>query len=197
MFRPSLVLSTAAILVIGAPAARAGDDAMLAQNLFGAAIRAKSHLCLTRAYDARHLAAHPDQRVSAMRILVTRETMAEYGGAERYRFRLSARIAGKAGTFESSGECAASGDARHALVCGVDCDGGGVTLAPHSAVQPVSATVDHLRIWRPGAEPEEAAAHEQAISGRRDRDFRLDRAPIEDCAELLPANERPQQLSLR
>ncbi|MCC0003100.1 MAG: hypothetical protein H6871_09090 [Methylobacteriaceae bacterium] len=196
MFRPSLVFSSAALILAGATAAPAANDAALAKNLFGAAPGALARACFTRQYDARHMAAHRGQRVSAMKVLVTRETMPEYRGAERYRFRLSASLAGKSGLFESSGECTASSDG--ALVCGVECDGGQIVFAPRPATQSVRATVEYLRIWRLNAQPEEGAEQDLSISGGEDKLFRLDRAPSEACRRLLPEQEqRPQVSSLR
>src|ERR1700712_297085 len=50
------------------------QDAAFMQRVFAAAPgKDKTYACFTRVYDAPHLAAHPKQKVSAMKLLVTSE----------------------------------------------------------------------------------------------------------------------------
>ena len=46
-------------------------------RMFGGPLGAKTHACFVRRYDAGHLAQHPKQKVSAMKLLVTAEEAPE------------------------------------------------------------------------------------------------------------------------
>ena len=68
----------------------------------------------------------PLQKVSAMKLLLTAETVPEFDGPD-YSFRLGVRYRNKAGVFDSSGACSlsgmtADGDNEVRLSCNVDCD---------------------------------------------------------------------------
>ena len=83
--------------------------------------------CWSRAYDARHLAAHPDQRVAAISLAVTFMAETEIN-PEQYVFRLEADM--RDGTHgEAVGPCMADGKQ---MWCGVECDGGGVYVSSRS-----------------------------------------------------------------
>jgi hypothetical protein len=80
-----------------------------------------------RRYDANHLAQHPKQKVSAMKLLVTAEN-APQEKTTGYSFRLGIKYRHRAGNFDSSGFCGhvvtedASDEIRFG--CGVDREGG-------------------------------------------------------------------------
>jgi intracellular sulfur oxidation DsrE/DsrF family protein len=94
----------------------------------------KSWACFVRRYDADHLARHPLQKVSAMKLLVSVEYPPE-DKAYRYCFRLGLKYRDRKVTYDSAGDCGhvMSEDTGNEvrLGCGIDCDGGGlgVTLA--------------------------------------------------------------------
>ena len=64
----------------------------------------KAYACFVRRYDPEHLARHPQQKVAAMKLLVT-------GGnghgrqAAHYSFRLGFKFRRRSGNFDSSGAC--------------------------------------------------------------------------------------------
>jgi hypothetical protein len=98
-------------------------------RMFAGPLGQKTYACFVRRYDASHLAQHPKQKVSAMKLLVTAEDAPE-DKTVNYSFRLGFKYRHRAGNFDSSGYCShivaenTGGEIR--LGCGVDCEGGGI-----------------------------------------------------------------------
>jgi hypothetical protein len=168
----------------------AAEKSAFAARLFAAPAAAvtapqkPAYACFTRRYDSVHLARLPRQKVTAMRLLVSVEPGAE-GEGPSHMFRMDVSLRNKSGRYESGGACGISeAELGPALTfgCGVDCDGGGIAveIARDDAVL---VKTERVRIWRPGSEePNEDAA---SVGGGEDRIFRLDRAPLADCATLI------------
>ena len=101
-------------------------------RMFDGPLSQKTYACFVRRYDASHLAQHPKQKVSAMKLLVTAEEASEENTVN-YSFRLGFKYRHRAGNFDSSGYCShivaenSGGEIR--LGCGVDCEGGGIEVA--------------------------------------------------------------------
>jgi hypothetical protein len=122
------------------------------KRLFGKPIgKDKAYACFVRRYDPGHLAHHPSQKVSAMKLLVSVEYPPE-DKTYRYSFRLGVKYRGRKVDYDSAGDCGHvmnedTGNEMR-LGCGIDCDGGGlgVTLAKDDK----SATVEleRIRIWQ-------------------------------------------------
>ena len=72
--------------------------------MFGGPLSQKTYACFVRRYDASHLAQHPKQKVSAMKLLVTAEDAPE-DKTVNYSFRLGFKYRHRAGNFDSSGYC--------------------------------------------------------------------------------------------
>jgi hypothetical protein len=174
-------------------AANAADDAekfpnrLFAENF---APQGKSYACFTRRYDAAHLAKHTLQKVSAMTLLVTAEKVPEYPNPD-YSFRLGIKFRDRPGAFDSSGFCGhpeafdVSADKLH-LGCGVDCDGGGISIEMANADKSTLIRLESIRIWRNNKPEEEPFALE---GGADDRVFRLDRASLEECKSLVARSQ--------
>ena len=98
-------------------------------RMFGGPLRQKTYACFVRRYDANHLAQHPKQKVSAMKLLVTAEIPQEEPNTVNCSFRAGFQYRNRPGKFDSSGHIVAedTGDEIR-LGCGVDCDGGGITM---------------------------------------------------------------------
>ncbi|ANV99903.1 hypothetical protein LMTR13_06665 [Bradyrhizobium icense] len=60
----------------------------------------KTYACFVRRYDANHLAQHPKQKVSTMKLLVTAEDAPE-DKTVNYSFRLGFKYRHRAGNFDS------------------------------------------------------------------------------------------------
>jgi hypothetical protein len=168
-----------------------------AQRMFAGSVdkKKKTYACFTRVYDADHLAKHPLQKVSAMKLLV--ETENDLDTPYSYAFRLGLRYRNRSGDFDSSGACGrarlsdGSGDPR--IGCSVDCDGGGVEVGLTADNKAAMLRVDHVRIWR-GKDPDEEASY-SLVGGADDRVFRLDRTSLSECASLV--TERKELAALR
>jgi len=73
-------------------------------RMFGGPLSQKTYACFVGRYDASHLAQHPKQKVSAMKLLVTAENAPE-DKTVSYSFRLGFKYRHRAGDFDSSGYC--------------------------------------------------------------------------------------------
>ena len=102
------------------------------KRMFAGPIGQKTYACFVRRYDASHLAQHPKQKVSAMKLLVTAENPPEEK-TTNYSFRLGVKYRHRAGNFDSSGYCShvVAEDTGNEIRfgCGVDCEGGGIDVA--------------------------------------------------------------------
>lgn len=151
----------------------------------------KAYACFVRRYDPDHLARHPRQKVSAMKLLMTAEIPPEEQ-TTNYSFRLGLKYRHKSGDFDSSGSC------RHVLVddtsrelrlgCGVDCDGGGIQVAMSKDDNSAIVQLERIRIWRHNK-------HESLVAGVDDKSFGLDRTDIRECASLV--SDRKELAALR
>lgn len=193
----SLGLFAAMVMLIAAPLrAEEQADTGFAKRFFaGNAGQPKAYACFTRRYDAAHMAEHPQQKVTVMRLLITSEKMPDDQYLD-YSFRLGVNFRDLPGDFDSSGECghAAAIRALHPdtdlpvttgidFNCSVDCDGGGiaVTLANNDASMIVK--LDRITIWK-GNSPDENA--KQGLQGGADdKVFRLDRTGLNECTPLV------------
>src|SRR6202043_3507061 len=104
--RATLVAATL-IAALAAAVARAEDpkqDGFAAHLFAGELADPKTYACFVRDYDADHLARHPLQQVSAMKLLVTAEKVPE-DPALNYSFRLGVKFRDRPGDFDSSGDC--------------------------------------------------------------------------------------------
>jgi hypothetical protein len=143
-----------------------------------------------RRYDAEHLAQHPKQKVAAMKLLVAAEIPE---GEQRlgYSFHVGVKFRHRAGDFESSGYCnhAIAEDDGHEIrfVCGVDCDGGGINVAPSKDDKSAIVRLERVRIWN-GKKPDEDDDL-WLTSGADDKIFRLDRVEAQECASLVTDRE--------
>jgi hypothetical protein len=165
------------------------QDAAYTQRLFAAAPGkdAKTYACFVRTYDPAHLAAHPKQKVAAMKLLVTSEYMID-DSRQHFSFRLGLKYRHRTGNFDSSGDCAhasisegTKGQPR--VSCSVDCDGGGISFGLTPDNKSAMLYVERVRIWR-GKDPDEEASS-SLVGGADDRVFRLDRTTLANCAALV------------
>jgi len=191
MQRLIAVLAMLAVMAAGSAGARAaeGDDgAAYAKKLFAGNVgkQDKNYACFVRRYDAAHLAKHSLQKVSAMTLLITAEKVAE-DKALNYSFRLGVKFRHRPGKFDSSGDCGhpsafeESADKVH-IGCGVDCDGGGISVELAHADKSTLIRLERIRIWR-NNKPEEEGL--DLSGGADDKVFRLDRANLNECRSLI------------
>jgi hypothetical protein len=130
--------------------------------------------CFARVYDKAHLAKHPDQRITAVKLHIHRPPP-EYSSNGFYWFLVQFRVRGRDETLHSGGGCheEASG-----LKCWVDCDGGGVNVAAHG---------DHVMMYLQAITVTTCGDKEEELTGGKDdRVFRLDRADQRVCRGMKP-----------
>jgi hypothetical protein len=185
-----LLAACAAAPVLTGPAV--ADDAQQDETSFAKRVfadnldKATQYACFSRHYDAQHLAQHPLQKVSVMRLLVSAERDPE-DKTLKYSFRLGVNFRNRPGDFDSSGDCAhlTGDDAAKQKIdfgCGVDCDGGGININLAQDNASVIVKLESIRIWKGKDYDEDAATSLQA--GADDKVFRLDRTNMNDCASL-------------
>ena len=187
----------AATSLAGNPAvADDGPDITFAKRMFaGSAPKPKGYACFIRRYDAAHMAQHPLQKVTVMKLLITAEMVPDDKVLE-YSFRLGVNFRDRPGDFNSSGDCGHAAvtkvpdnaeteiPAGVDIACGVDCDGGGVTVSlANNDASLIVKPIDRIRIWK-GKNPDESAAT-ALNAGADDKVFRLDRTKLDECTPLV------------
>jgi hypothetical protein len=194
--------SVAAVaFVIGAHACRAQEGVDKAKitafdgKMFGGPLGQKTYACFVRRYDGSHLAQHPKQKVSAMKLLMTAEDAPE-DNTFNYSFRLGFKYRHRAGNFDSSGYCnhivAENTGGEIRLGCGVDCEGGGINVAMKDDKSAL-IRLERIRIWERN-KPDDDASND-LVAGDDDKIFRVDRTDLHECAELV--TDRKELAALR
>jgi hypothetical protein len=184
-------LAVAAAMLTGVGGSHADDNidsakaAAFDKRIFAGPLAEKTHACFVRRYDANHMAQHPQQKVSAMTLLVAAENVAEEKTAG-YSFRLGIKYRHRTGNFDSSGFCShvvtdAASDIRFG--CGVDCEGGGINVALWKDDKSAIIRLERIRIWNRNKPDQEA--EDVLVAGADDKIFRVDRTDAEECAELV------------
>lgn len=197
----SACLAAAIALVVGAHASHAQDGVDKAKTaafdtkMFAGPLGQKTYACFGRRYDATHLAQHPKQKVSAMMLLVTAEDAPE-DKTVNYSFRLGFKYRHRTGNFDSSGFCShivaenTGGEIR--LGCGVDCEGGGIEVAMKDEKSAL-IRLERIRIWERNKADDDAS--NDLVAGADDKIFRVDRADLHECSELV--TDRKELAALR
>ncbi len=204
MRKTPILLSACLVLlaapIFGAHADEGGHRATFSKRLFATQSRDhKTFACFVRRYDASHLAHHPRQKVSAMKLLVLVDNLPEPTGFS-YAFRLGVKFRNQPGDFVTSGDCGRPsadvvGESLH-IHCSVDCDGGGVTVSLADGDKSVLVKPNETRVYpadRPGqANADDDPDHDGRVTlegGADDRVFRLDRTDIETCKSLAAGDD--------
>ena len=99
-------IAAAIASVVGANACHAQEGVDKAKatafdaRMLGGPLGQKTYACFVRRYDASHLAQHPKQKVSAMKLLVTAEDAPE-DKTVNYSFRLGAALTARTAASKS------------------------------------------------------------------------------------------------
>lgn len=201
LFAFTLAASTAVATLTGIGSGHAQDvidkakAAAFDNRVFAAPLGQKTYACFVRRYDANHLAQHPRQKVSAMKLLVTAENPPEEK-ITNYSFRIGVKYRHRPGNFDSSGFCShvLTEDNGHEIRfgCGVDCEGGGINVAMKDDKSAL-IRLERIRIWERN-KPDDDASND-LVAGADDKIFRVDRAELSECAELV--TDRKELAALR
>ena len=183
-----------AVAAVGG-AARADETAnadAFAKRLFGrdVAAKGKTYACFTRRYDATHLRQHPQQKTTAMKLLVSAE-MASDDKLTNYSFTLGVTFRDRKGHFDTMGSCGhpnaeQEGGDKLVLGCGVDCDGGGLQIEMANGDKAVIVRIDRVAIWNNDRPDDERDSFEAGVD---DKAFRLDRVAMDECKSLMPKDD--------
>lgn len=176
-------------------------DLDFAKRMFAGSVpNPKAYACFVRRYDAAHMAQHPLQKVSVMKLLISTEKDPDFASFQ-YAFRLGVNFRDRRGDFDSSGNCGHAPTVKDPadaemppedrvtlpagidFACDVDCDGGGISVSLANNDNAVIVKLDHIRIWKGNDPDSEAAGALEA--GADDKVFRLDRTSLNDCASLV------------
>jgi hypothetical protein len=163
-------------------------DGDAAKRLFGRDPgEGKGYACFVRKYDADHLARHPQQKVSAMKLLVSAQKVPEDQRLS-YSFRMAVKFRHQTAKFASAGACrhievSADGRGTVSLACSIECDGGGLSVEMADQAKSVLVKLERLRIWRSDKPDDDESRDLEA--GADDHVFRLDRARLADCKSLI------------
>jgi hypothetical protein len=184
-----LIAACAALSALAEPATadEQQDETAFAKRVFADNLdKGTEYACFSRHYDAPHMAQHPLQKVTVMKLLLSAERDPE-DKKLAYSFRLGVNFRNRPGDFDSSGDCAhlTGDDAAKEKIdfgCGVDCDGGGININLAQDSASVILKLESIRIWKGKDYDEDAATSLNA--GADDKIFRLDRTNINDCAAL-------------
>ena len=133
--------------------------------------------CFTRSYDRAHLARHPDQLVTAVKLHVYRPPR---GITSKYWFLAKFDLRGRDETLRTSGICDETAKGLH---CFVECDGGEVDVVPreHDALM----YLDRINVAKCGQDYVNEGGQE-LTGGKDDREFRLYRVDNAPCAGMTP-----------
>jgi len=141
--------------------------------------------CWKRSYDAAHLRAHPEQKVTQMLFLLRVAGYDAKGGYVfrdpdhiAYNFAIAVKRRDDRRRLDANGDCGGEAQAR----CAVDCDGGGVVIA-----KPESGEGLMIRIDKDGVgfgNDCDTKRGTFVYPGADDKVFRLEPAPQKACDAL-------------
>lgn len=163
-------------------------DNTFANKLYAADVtrQKKTFACFVRDYDRDHLAKHPAQKVSAMKLLVTAEQVPEDENIN-HSFSIGVKFRNRPENFWSGGGCghakvSESENGKEHLDCNVECDGGGVDVELSADAKATIVRVGSVRIWNLKKLDDD---DHYLDGGADDRVFRLDRAPLDMCKSMV------------
>jgi len=162
-------------------------------RVFAGPIGNKAFACFVRRYDADHLAQHPKQRISAIKLLVTAENHA--GEETSYAYKAGFQLRNKPGNFDGGSHCGhmvdEEGNKDIRFTCDVDCGGGGLDIAMSNDNKSAIVHLDVIGVWdrkHPKRKPL------TLDGGADDKLLRVDRVDTSECAELMGGNKTAASL---
>jgi hypothetical protein len=132
--------------------------------------------CFARVYDKAHLAKHPDQLVTAVKLHIKK-----WKDEKSFEFALKVKVRGRNETLHTGGSCHKG---ESGLSCSVECDGGGINVVPRA--DHAMMYVERIRMAR--CDSDYVDSGEDLSGGKDDRVFRLNRVGERECAETSREN---------
>jgi len=199
MRQTPIFLAACLSLLASAAAAQPDPDAArihgFAQRMFATkSFDDKVTACFARTYDAAHLARHPKQTVSAMKMLVSAEMLEDDKDSSlNYAFKLNVKFRDRKGDYAGSMDCgyAYMSEVKREGVrvsCKEGCEGGGLEIALAPDSKAIIVKLDSIGLWLADNPQDESGQH--ALSaGADDKVFRLDRVDNALCESLSKRND--------
>jgi hypothetical protein len=191
--RLSYHLTLCAVFVgISFPASAASNSDIV--RIFGRDPGASAaHACFVRHYNKAHLASHAQQNVTDMLVYVNKQD----GTDPYYNLNMQVNFRQIAKPFQVSGGCSAGADGKHALGCGVDCDGGHLDVRVKNETSVLVEIPESVRLYDPAdtGEDETGELPKDARFGADDKLFRLDRTDLKDCLPVVYDEEIKAKIS--
>ena len=152
----------------------------------------KAESCFLRRYDAAHLKSRPKQKVEAIGLCVNVERLLpeEKGEPVRYvySFDFATKLKNRADILKTAGECGFSHMppeeqkriASRPIWCGIDCDGGGVSVEARKSGAELLVRLDRIRVASEcGGGDDESKAFDLE-GGADDKVFIIPRTSVEN-----------------
>jgi hypothetical protein len=179
------LLASAAVAQPDREAAKVKD---FGQRMFATkSFAKKTTACFARTYDAAHLARHPKQTVSAMKMLIAGEIL-EGATSLSYSYKLGINFRDRKGDYASSYDCgnAEVSDAKLGaeVTCHDGCEAGGVVIALAPNSKAIIVKLESVVVWL-ADKPEDESAQFELKGGTDDRVFRLERVDMDNCRSLI------------
>jgi hypothetical protein len=182
------VLSLLASAATAQPDREAAKVADFAKRMFATKSSGqKPTACFARTYDAAHLARHPKQTVSVMKMLIAGEKL-EDATSLSYSYKLGINFRDRKGDYASSYDC---GNAEVSDVklgaevsCHDGCEAGGVVIALAPNSKAIIVKLESVVVWL-ADKPQDESAQFELKGGADDRVFRLERVDSEMCKLLI------------
>jgi hypothetical protein len=136
--------------------------------------------CFVRVYDKAHLAKHPDQIVTTVKLHIKEpDPDPDHAQPEKgyHWFTLKVKVRGRDETLHTSGICF---EGALGLKCHVECDGGGVDVTPRG--DHAMMYLKSIRMFTCDQDPIDGGG-EDLSGGKDDRVFRLNRVNERACAK--------------
>jgi hypothetical protein len=180
-------LSLLASAAVAQPDREAAKVADFAQRMFATkSFDQKTSACFVRSYDAAHLARHPKQTVSAMKMLISAEKL-EGDESLSYSYKLGVNFRDRKGDYASSYDCghAEMSDSKLGVEvsCHDGCEAGGVVIALAPNSKAIIVKLESVAVWL-ADKPQDESGQFELKGGTDDKVFRLERADPEMCKSL-------------
>ncbi len=183
------LLASAAVAQPDREAAKMRD---FAQRMFATkSLDQKPAACFVRTYDAAHLARHPKQTVTAMKMLIAGETL-EGGSSISYSYKLGVNFRNRNGDYASNYDCGYPevSDAKLGaeVSCHDGCEAGGIVIALARNSKAIIVKLESVAVWL-ADKPQDESAQFEFKGGADDRVFRLERVDMENCKSLIKVGD--------
>jgi len=179
-----ILIFPATMALLGIPLFAHADSATDIVRIFGRDPGAgAAHACFVRHYTKAHLASHPDQNVTDMLVYVSKQE----GSDAYYSVNMQVNFRQINKPFQVSGSCGVGVDGKSALGCGVECDGGSLSVRVKNEMSLLVEIPESVRLFDPSEAEAEAGAElpKSARFGADDKLFRIDRVDLKDCAPVI------------